>query len=47
MGSEMCIRDSSESFIRTWDYYFSYCEAAFLERAVQVFQLEWIKPTEP
>ena len=37
----------SESFIRTWDYYFSYCEAAFLERAVQVFQLEWIKPTEP
>ena len=37
----------SETFIRTWDYYFSYCEAAFLERAVQVFQLEWIKPTEP
>lgn len=37
----------SETFIRTWDYYFSYCEAAFLERAVQAFQLEWIKPTEP
>ena len=37
----------SETFIRTWDYYFSYCEAAFLERAVQELQLEWIKPTEP
>lgn len=33
----------SDEFIRTWDYYFSYCEAAFLERAVGVVQLEWVK----
>lgn len=29
----------SERFIRTWDLYFAYCEAAFLERHTGLFQL--------
>lgn len=29
----------SERFIRTWDLYFSFCEAAFLERHAGVFQI--------
>ncbi len=33
----------SEEFVRTWDYYFAYCEAAFHERAVGLVQLEWVK----
>ena len=33
----------SEEFIRTWNYYFSYCEAAFRERAIGIVQLEWVK----
>ena len=32
-----------DRFVQMWDYYFSYCEAAFLERAVGVAQLEWVK----
>ncbi len=36
----------SEDFIRTWNYYFSYCEAAFLERAIGILQLEWVKVGE-
>ena len=36
----------SEDFIRTWNYYFSYCEAAFLERAIGILQLEWVKAGE-
>ncbi|MCA9027708.1 MAG: class I SAM-dependent methyltransferase [Planctomycetaceae bacterium] len=32
-----------DRFIRMWDYYLAYCEAAFLERAVGVAQLTWIK----
>ena len=32
-----------ERFIRMWEFYLCYCEAAFLERAVGVSQLEWIK----
>ena len=32
-----------EPFIRMWEYYLCYCEAAFLERAVGVSQLVWIK----
>ncbi|MCA9080716.1 MAG: class I SAM-dependent methyltransferase [Planctomycetaceae bacterium] len=30
-----------ERFIRMWDYYLCYCEAAFLERAVHVGQFVW------
>ena len=32
-----------DRFIRMWEYYFSYCEAAFLERAVGVSQLLWTR----
>jgi cyclopropane-fatty-acyl-phospholipid synthase len=33
-----------ERFVRMWEYYLCYCEAAFLERAVGVSQLVWVKP---
>lgn len=32
-----------DRFIRMWDYYLCYCEAAFLERAVSVGQFVWEK----
>ena len=32
-----------ERFVRMWEYYLCYCEAAFLERAVGVSQLTWVK----
>jgi cyclopropane-fatty-acyl-phospholipid synthase len=32
-----------ERFVRMWEYYLCYCEAAFLERAVGVSQLVWVK----
>jgi cyclopropane-fatty-acyl-phospholipid synthase len=32
-----------ESFIRMWDYYFSYCEAGFIERAIGDVQLLLLK----
>lgn len=34
-----------DAFIRTWDYYFAYCEAAFREHAVRVVQMVWEKPS--
>lgn len=34
----------SESFIRLWNYYLSYCEAAFAERVVGVVQMQFDKP---
>lgn len=33
-----------ESFVRTWRFYLSYCEAAFLERAISNVQLVLAKP---
>ena len=33
-----------ESFIRLWDYYLSYCEAAFQERLVGTVQMQFAKP---
>jgi cyclopropane-fatty-acyl-phospholipid synthase len=30
-----------DRFVRMWDYYLSYCEAAFEERAVGVVQAIW------
>ena len=33
----------SERFIRMWDYYLTYCEAAFEERAVGVAHAMWEK----
>jgi len=34
----------SEEFIRLWDYYFSYCEAAFEERHIGLLQIRLDKP---
>lgn len=34
----------SDEFLRTWEYYFCYCEAAFRERFVGSMQLMWAKP---
>lgn len=34
----------SEQFIRLWDYYLCYCEAAFEERHVGVLQIQFDKP---
>ena len=36
-----------ERFIRMWEYYFCYCEAAFLEQAVGVAHLIWERPGGP
>ncbi|MCC9608364.1 cyclopropane-fatty-acyl-phospholipid synthase family protein [Blastopirellula sp. JC732] len=33
-----------ERFIRMWEYYLCYCEAAFREKAVRVVQIAWDKP---
>lgn len=32
-----------DRFMRLWEYYLCYCEAAFLERCVGVAHLQWIK----
>lgn len=34
----------TEEFIRMWDFYLTYCESAFLERAIGDVQLHAIKP---
>jgi cyclopropane-fatty-acyl-phospholipid synthase len=34
----------SETFIRMWEYYLCYCEAAFLERAISDVQILLVKP---
>jgi cyclopropane-fatty-acyl-phospholipid synthase len=34
----------SDSFIRMWDYYLSYCEGAFIERAIGTVQMLLVKP---
>lgn len=34
----------SEDFVRMWDYYLTYCESAFIERAIGNVQLHAIKP---
>jgi len=33
-----------ESFLRKWNYYFSYCEAAFAMRNIHVMQLVYVRP---
>jgi len=33
-----------EDFIRTWEYYFHYCEAGFSERVISVVQLQISRP---
>ena len=44
--NRQAIRDTgaSEEFFRTWDYYFSYCQAGFLERMIGVSQIMLNKP---
>lgn len=34
----------SEAFLRLWNYYFSYCEAGFLERHISATQMVFAKP---
>lgn len=34
----------SDSFIRMWEYYLSYCEGAFIERAIGTVQMLLVKP---
>ena len=34
----------SDEFLRLWDFYLTYCESAFLERAIGDVQLHAIKP---
>ncbi|MGI9430445.1 MAG: class I SAM-dependent methyltransferase, partial [Bythopirellula sp.] len=34
-----------DRFIRMWEYYLCYCEAAFREQSVRVVQIVWDKPT--
>ncbi len=41
---EMYRQKFDEFFIRKWQYYFSYCEAAFLERKIFDLQLTFTKP---
>jgi cyclopropane-fatty-acyl-phospholipid synthase len=31
-------------FLRTWNYYFSYCEAAFASRNISVAQMVFTRP---
>ena len=33
-----------EAFIRKWNYYFSYCEAAFEMRNINVMQMVYVRP---
>ena len=33
-----------DTFIRMWEFYFSYCEGGFLERAIGNAQLLFVKP---
>jgi len=37
----------SERFLRKWNYYFSYCEAAFAMRNIAVLQLVYTRPNNP
>jgi len=37
----------SERFMRKWNYYFSYCEAAFAMRNIAVLQLVYTRPNNP
>ena len=33
-----------DPFIRKWNYYLQYCEAAFAERHISVVQASWTRP---
>ncbi len=34
-----------ERFVRMWDFYLCYCEAAFDERSISVVQMAMARPT--
>jgi len=34
----------SEEFLRMWEYYYCYCEGAFLEHAIGNVQMLMVKP---
>jgi cyclopropane-fatty-acyl-phospholipid synthase len=36
--------DFNDQFIRKWNYYFSYCEAAFVMRNINVMQMVYVRP---
>lgn len=36
---------ASDEFMRLWDFYFAYCEAGFLERAISVVHITGCKPS--
>jgi cyclopropane-fatty-acyl-phospholipid synthase len=36
-----------DKFIRKWEYYFSYCEAAFQQRNINLVQLVYSRPNNP
>ncbi|WP_148862917.1 SAM-dependent methyltransferase [Marinobacter fonticola] len=46
MASKQTIRQLGydDAFIRLWEFYFSYCEAGFAERAIGVSQIVFAKP---
>ena len=43
-GAEIRALGFSDAFMRMWEYYFSYCEAGFVERAIGDVQLLLVKP---
>jgi cyclopropane-fatty-acyl-phospholipid synthase len=43
-GAEIRALGFPETFLRMWEYYFCYCEAGFLERAIGDVQLLLLKP---
>jgi cyclopropane-fatty-acyl-phospholipid synthase len=34
----------SDSFLRMWNYYYCYCEGAFIERAIGTVQMLLVRP---
>jgi cyclopropane-fatty-acyl-phospholipid synthase len=42
--AEVRLQGYPEQFIRLWDYYLCYCEAAFAERQIGLLQLEFEQP---
>jgi cyclopropane-fatty-acyl-phospholipid synthase len=45
--SEVIAKGFDETFLRKWEYYFSYCEAGFLCRTVRNYQMQLSRMGEP
>lgn len=41
---QICNFGFDEKFLKTWEYYFSYCEAGFLQRNIMTLQIVFSKP---